>query len=169
MPSVSSLESEFSGRIWRILPQTALHAALDPVISEEGRFHHSGQSALYASPTPKAAGRAVARHSSGRSAPLLAIPLILEARRILDLRDPAVVEALGLQGFEPSRPWLPERRAGLAASSWRASDAARDFGAQGMIYTARNAPHLWHLVLFRWNDGAGAVLRRDGLPQAALP
>lgn len=62
-------------------------------------------------------------------------------------------------------PWLPERSAGLPATSWRASDAVRAAGADGMIYTARSAPHRWHLVLFRWNEGS-ARLAVDG---AALP
>lgn len=96
--------------------------------------------------------------------PRLAFPLHIRAR-IADLRDLATCAALGLQGVETAIPWLPERTAGLPATTWRASDSVRKAGADGMIYTARSAPDRWHLVLFRWNSPGAAVVRADGPPQ----
>ncbi|MDX5359531.1 MAG: RES domain-containing protein, partial [Rhodobacterales bacterium] len=95
-----------------------------------------------------------------------AVPLRLTGARIADLRDPATLAALDLQGHETAVPWLPERAAGQPATTWRASDAVRAAGACGMIYTARSAPDRWHLVLFRWNAASGAQLAPDG---PALP
>lgn len=169
MQNASSQSTKVTGRFWRILPATALDAALDPVISASGRFHHDGQRALYCSPTAQAAGRAVAPYLKPGAAPALAIPLVLERASVLDLRDLNVLQHLGLQGHEADRPWIPELRAGLPATSWRASDAARQAGADGMIYTARSAPHRWHLVLFRWNEGDGAILRQEGDPLPHRP
>ncbi|WP_323038413.1 RES family NAD+ phosphorylase [Gemmobacter sp.] len=165
MPNASWPVTDLSGRFWRILPAAA--DPLSPVRSAEGRFHHSGQAALYCSPTAEAAGHAVAAYRRPGDAPRLAYPLFLCAARIADLRQPATVRALGLTGQETAVPWLPERAAGLPATSWTASDTARAAGACGMIYTARSAPDRWHLVLFRWNLANGARLAPDGAPIAA--
>ncbi|WP_051294672.1 RES family NAD+ phosphorylase [Gemmobacter nectariphilus] len=163
MPNASWPVTDLSGRFWRILPVAA--DPLSPAPSPEGRFHHSAQRALYCSPTAQAAGHAVAPYL--RPGDLrLAVPLRLTGARIADLRDPATLAALGLQGHETAVPWLPERAAGQPATTWRASDAARAAGACGMIYTARSAPDRWHLVLFRWNTASGAQLAPDG---PALP
>lgn len=169
MPNASSPASKPAGRFWRILPETALSAALDPVLSPEGRFHHSGQRTLYCSPSPEAAGQATARYWTPQDPPRVAIPLHLGRARLADLRDPAVLRALGLTGQEAAIPWLPERAAGQPATSWRASDAARSAGFDGMIYTARSAPARWHLALFRWNLADGPRLRRSGAPVPVTP
>lgn len=153
------------GRFWRILPAAA--DPLSPVRSPEGRFHHSGQPALYCSPSPEAAGHAVAPYLRPGDPPRLAFPLHLHGARIADLRDPATLAALGLHGHETAVPWLPERAAGRPATTWTASGAARAAGACGMIYTARSAPDRWHLVLFRWNAATGAQLARAGAPLPA--
>ena len=76
-------------------------------------------------------------------------------------------QPLALQAMKPPSPGLPERAAGLPATTWTASDAVRAAGACGMIYTARSAPDRWHLVLFRWNLTNGARLAPDGDPIAA--
>lgn len=147
MPNSNLPFRTLRARLWRALPEGADPCA--PAPAPEGRFHHSGQQALYLSPSPQAALRATARQAKG--AQLIAKALDLNVRRLLDLRDPATCAALGLSGSEASRPWRPERIAGLQASSWRASDAARAAGAEGLIWPVRNAPHLWHLVLFHWD------------------
>lgn len=97
----------------------------------------------------------------------VAFPLWLDGARVIDLRTPATLVALGLSRYESATPWMPERELGQPATTWRASDAARGTGACGMIYTARSAPERWHLVLFRWNLPGRAQLRRDGAPEPA--
>ncbi|NJM81327.1 MAG: RES family NAD+ phosphorylase [Tabrizicola sp.] len=83
---------------------------------------------------------------------------------LLDLRDPATQRLLNLRGHESGTLWLPERAAGLPATSWIASDAARTAGADGIVYAARSDPARWHVVLFRWNVPEGPVVRQDGDP-----
>lgn len=158
---------DLCGRFWRILPAAA--DPLTPARAPEGRFHHSGQPALYGSPSPRAAGHAVARYLRPGGAARYAYPLALTQARIADLRDTAICAALGLRGDETAVPWLPERSHGQPATTWRASDAVRASGADGMIYIARSAPDRWHLVLFRWNLPGTAQLARDGPPLPHIP
>ena len=151
-----------SGRFYRIVFAADLGRVLDGVRTPEARFHHSGQPALYLSPSPEAAGFAVASFVGADDPPRVLVPIRVEGARVVDLRDAAHCAALGLAGHEPSVPWQPERAEGRPATSWRASDAARASGADGMVYVARSEPSRWHLVLFRWNLPGGPVLKQDG-------
>ena len=144
--------------VWRILRASALPRLMDGAQHPEGRFHHDGQPAFYCSPSPTAAGHAVAPYLRADDGPRLLVPLRLTVAGLADLRDPVTLARLGLSGGESAVPWLPERAAGRPATTWAASDAARAGGAPGMIYTARSAPDRWHLVLFRWNAGPGSAL-----------
>lgn len=150
-----------SGRFYRIIFASDRDAPLRGALSPEGRFHHDGQPALYMSPSPQAAAFAIARYLRPNDPPRLLQPLHLEAAQLLDLRNPAVIRHLGLNGNEASVPWQPERQQGLPATPWRASDAARAAGADGILYAARSEPSRWHIVLFRWN-GTGPRLAPDG-------
>jgi RES domain-containing protein len=158
-----------SGRFYRIVLRDDLARLLNGAKSPEGRFHHHGQSALYLSPTPEAAGHAVAPYLRAGDGPRVVAPLRLTGARICDLRVAATRTTLGLAGHEADVPWLPEREAGLPTTTWIASDAARAQGADGMIYTARSAPARWHLVLFRWNVAGAAHLTADGAPFPFAP
>lgn len=148
MPDGSTL---LSGIFHRIVFEADLPNLLAGAKSPEGRFHHDGQPALYLSPTPDAAGHAIAAYLRPDDPARVIIALTLQNARVVDLRDPATLQTLRLDGTEASTPWQPERQQGLPATTWRASDAARATGADGMIYTARSAPSRWHLVLFSWN------------------
>lgn len=167
MPNVSLPGTRVSARIWRILPAGA--DPVSPVLSSEGRFHHSGQAALHGSPTPQAAAHAVAPYLRPGDPARLVYPLALTAAHLADLRNAATLAALGLQGHEASVPWLPERTAGRPATTWTASDAVRAAGFDGLIYTARSAPDRWHVVLFRWNLPGAANLVPDGPPIPHIP
>lgn len=163
MPKSSLPVTELSGQFWRIVLQAGLSRLMDGARSPEGRFHHAGQPALYLSPDVTAAGHAIATYLRPDDPPRVAVPLVLRGARVMDLRQPATVAALGLAGDETAVPWVPQRAIGQPATTWRASDAVRAAGADGMIYTARSAPERWHLVLFRWNAGGnGAQLAAAG-------
>ncbi|MDO9524667.1 MAG: RES family NAD+ phosphorylase [Gemmobacter sp.] len=151
-----------AGRFWRIVLADDLPRVLAGVKSAEGRFHHSGQSALYLSPSPEAAGHAVASYLKPGDPPRVVAPLRVINARVLDLRLESVQRPLGLTGAEAATPWQPQRARGLPATTWLASDAVRTAGADGMIYTARSDPTRWHLVLFRWNALCGAQVETDG-------
>lgn len=156
--------STVTGRFWRTVYATDQQRALDGVKSPEGRYHHDGQKALYVSPTPEFSRIAVDIYLRDNDPPRIILPLALVGARLLDVRQDDVQRLLGLNGTEASTPWQPERAAGLPATSWIASDAARNAGADGMIYAARREPTRWHIVLFRWNVSNGPQVSIDGPP-----
>lgn len=158
------------GRFYRITFATDIARALDGVIHTEGRFHHTGQAAFYCSPTKQAAAAAVAVYVKPRDARRVIIPFDITDAMLCDLRNPDTCTALGIDPETPSVPWAPERQIGLPATSWQASDAVRETGADGMIYTCRRHPRTrWHIVLFRWNQSSGAQVRRAGPAQKFTP
>ena len=157
-----------SDRFWRIVFAEHADTLLAGARHPEGRFHHEGQPVLYLSPTPQAAGFAIDAYLSADNRPRQLIPLDIRGARVCDLRDRATCAALGIDPVWPSAPWLPERAQGLPATSWRASDAVRAAGSDGMIYASRTQPSRWHLVLFRWNERVGPKVEKAG-PGSAFP
>lgn len=108
------------------------------VRSPEGRFHHSGQRAIYTSPTAEGTAVAIRRYVSPGDAPRVVAALDLAAIRVADHRgDPAL-----------SVVWQDIRAAGAPSPTWAWSDAARAAGADGLLYSSRSRPDLSHLVLF---------------------
>ncbi len=93
------------------------------------------------SPSPEAAAVAVNIYLKPDDPPRLVVPLMVSDANILDFRTPETEEMLGLKWRETAVPWAEQRTAGSPATSWRASDAARAAGADGMIYPP-NAPTL---------------------------
>ena len=154
-----------SGRFYRIIFESDLARVLDRVPNPEGRFHHDRQPALYLSPSHNAARVAIDSYYRSNDAARVIVPLKLSGANILDFREVATSDRLGLMGGETTVHWRRERRAKKPATSWRASDAARAAGADGMIYHSRKAPPLWHIVLFAWNQKGAPTLAQDGLPQ----
>ncbi|KIC12363.1 hypothetical protein RA19_03180 [Leisingera sp. ANG-M1] len=109
-----------------------------PARAPEGRFHHSGQPALYASLTPEGAGIAIKRYISPGDPPRIILPLQVTAARITDLRGRPGVSAV----------WQDIRASGAPAPTWMHSDTARAVDAQGLLYSSRSRPELAHLALF---------------------
>ena len=104
------------------------------------------------------------------TAPPPSMPPLLLSPLIYALGDPDTCAALGIELDTASIPWAPQRQNGIPATSWQASDAVRQTGADGMIYTCRREPRLrWHIVLFRWNLNDGAQFRIAGEPQEFIP
>ncbi len=153
-----------SGQFWRSVFAADVWRVLDGARSEEGRCHHDGQSALYISPSPEFSRIAMDIYLRPDDPPRVIVPLELRDAELADVRDPAVQRALGLNGTEAGTSWQPQRAAGLPATSWIASDAARGAGADGMIYAARTDPARWHVVLFRWNGPSGPTITQSGSP-----
>lgn len=155
--------------LYRIVFAQHADSVLDGVIHREGRFHHDGQPALYASPSPQTAAIAIRAYLGKGDPPRVMVPLALRDASMVDLRDPDTCAALSIDPAWPSVPWSEERAAGQAATSWRASDAVRASGADGMIYASRTAPERWHVVLFSWNQSSGAALSVVGAPTPWVP
>ncbi len=161
---MTPLVEPLAGRFYRMLFVQDLLRLLDGAIRPEGRFHHSGQPALHLSPSVEAAGFAVDIYVGSNDPPRVVQPMVLTGARIMDLRRPEVFRHFGLNGNEPSVPWLPEREAGMPATSWRASDAVRKSAVDGMVFSSRRNAARWHLVLFQWNALGHATVTRCGSP-----
>ena len=124
------------GPVWRAL--LAGTDPLAPVASPEGRFHHSGQWAIYASLTPEGCAVAIRRYLRPDDPPRVVVPLSLRRLRLVDCRGRADLSVV----------WQDIRAAGAPSPTWAFSDAARAEGAEGMLYSSRSRPDLSHLVLF---------------------
>lgn len=128
--------TRFDGTVWRMV-FVGQNAAL-PVTSPEGRFHHSGQRALYTSLTAEGTQAAVARYVQPDDAAREMVPLDLNIAHVFDARAADGANAV----------WHKARDNGEPAPTWALSDFARDQGAAAMLYTSRTRPDLTHLVLF---------------------
>ena len=119
------------GLFYRIVPQERRDRVLDPAISPEGRFHHDGQPTLYVSPRPDWAEQAIRVYVRPDDPPRIICELRLTAADVLDLRDAGHCARWQIDPGLAAIPWMPERAAGRAASSWQLSDLARERGARG--------------------------------------
>ena len=147
-------------RLWRILAEAQALEASAGAAAPEGRFHHDGQPALYASLSPEGAAASITRYLDASDAPRVIVELEFEpgGAPLLDL----VTDPGSLPGFAPDADrhrWDLDRAAGRRPVTWDLSDAARATGASGMIYRPRLRPDLANLVLFRWNRPAAPQLR----------
>jgi RES domain-containing protein len=153
-----------AGQFWRSVFAADVAIVLNGARSPEGRYHHNAQPALYLSPSPEYSRIAIDAYLRPGDAPRVIVPFDLTGANLADLRAPDVQRVLGLNGAESGTLWQPERKAGRPATSWIASDAARDAGADGIIYAARSDAMRWHIVLFRWNAPSGPQVRQSGPP-----
>jgi RES domain-containing protein len=127
----------FSGPVWRILPRAAAaHPGL-PAAAPEGRFHHSGQVAAYASLSAEGAAVAIKRYLVDGIERVL-VPMWLDAPSVVDIRGDAAASII----------WQDLRKGGSPSPTWTYSDAARESGAQAMLYSSRSRPDLSHVVVF---------------------
>ena len=126
----------FSGTVWRMV--FAGQDARAPVRSPEGRFHHSGQRAIYTSLTPEGTAVAIRRYVRPDDPPRKVVPLTLAALSVADHRGNPDLSVI----------WQDIRATGASAPTWAWSDAAREAGAEGLLYASRSRPDLSHLVLF---------------------
>ncbi|WP_420584695.1 RES family NAD+ phosphorylase [Ruegeria sp.] len=148
--------SEFSGPVWRILSLSHADAPLVPAQAPEGRFHHSGQTALYASLSAEGAGVAIRRYVSAGDPPRIIQQARVTGARLIDLRGQRHTTII----------WQDVRETGATSPTWQYSDHARMSGADGMLYSSRSRPDLSHIVLFNISD---AIIRTDGPPITWTP
>jgi hypothetical protein len=103
----------FDGPVWRILPQTLVDSPVEPARAPEGRFHHSGQIAAYASLSAEGASVAIQRYLGDRSARKL-VPMWLKSDCVLDERGNRAASVI----------WQDIRASGLKSPTWVFSDTA---------------------------------------------
>ncbi|MEP0940754.1 MAG: RES family NAD+ phosphorylase [Rhizobiaceae bacterium] len=123
--------------VWRILTLDSIEAPSNPARAPEGRFHHSGQIAAYASLSSKGAGVAIQRYLIDKIERKL-IPMHFRADCVVDERG----------NDEASVVWQDFRAHGVPSPTWAISDAAREIGAEAMLYSSRSRPDLSHVVIF---------------------
>lgn len=128
----------FDGPVWRLLPATLIDTPAIPAKALEGRFHHSGQIAAYASLSAEGAGVAIRRYLGDGMARML-VPMRLTARRVADARGRPAASIV----------WQDFADAGQASPTWLFSDAARQAGAEAMLYSSRSRPDLSHMMVFQ--------------------
>ena len=170
MSEASDLKSSaapIDGVYFRIVPASDGARAVAGVTTAEGRFHHHGQPALYMSPSHEWAERAIDRYRAPGDMPRVAVPLRVTGGAIVDLRCAAACAALRIAPADLVAEWWRDRASGRAATSWRASDAVRAAGLDGMIYPSRTDAVRWHLVMFGWNEAGKPVVAPAGVPIAA--
>lgn len=147
---------EFSGPVWRILFLSQMDAPLTPARAPEGRFHYSGQTALYASLSAEGAGVAIRRYVSPSDLPRVIQQAHITGAKLFDLRGQSDASIVW-QGIHEEQGTSP---------TWRYSDRARDAGADGLLYSSRSRPELSHIVLF---DTSPALIRVDAPAQTWVP
>ena len=128
----------FDGPVWRLLPEALVTTPCEPARAPEGRFHHSGQIAAYASLTAEGAHVAINRYiQDGVKRELVSV--WLKSDRVVDQRGNKLASIV----------WQDVRAAGAISPTWAWSDAAREIGAQAMLYSSRSRPDLAHVVVFQ--------------------
>lgn len=125
----------FTGIIWRAAFEG--QSPLIPASAPEGRFHHSGQAALYASLTPEGCRVAIRRYVGPNDPPRLIHPLHLLAERVIDMSGRPDLSIV----------WQDLRESG-PSPTWAISDRLRTEGWQAMLYSSRSRPDLTHIVVF---------------------
>ncbi len=128
---------QFNGPVWRLLPEIRAKMPSIPAQAPEGRFHHSGQVAAYASLSVEGVEVAMRRYLVDGVKRVL-VPMWLASNQVADERG----------NPKASIVWQDICAAGNASPTWLFSDAARDTGADAMLYSSRSRPELSHVVVF---------------------
>lgn len=127
----------FDAPVWRLLSVAASSDPQCPAQAPEGRFHHAGQIAAYASLSAEGAEVAVKRYLND-GVPRVLVPMRLVCDRLADISAEP----------EASIIWQDIRATGAPSPTWTFSDKARRDGAEAMIYASRSRPDLQHVVVF---------------------
>ncbi|MGO1441020.1 MAG: RES domain-containing protein [Brevibacterium yomogidense] len=152
------------------------YRAIDPEFREfaiagsrsPGRYSRQDQPTLYLSSSIEGVEAAMIAHKDARSAALEIIAVDVEASGIVDFRDPVALERTGLDLSDAIAPWQEVVASGGTPASWIVRDRLVATGANGLIDPSRKRYRLWHLVLFRWNEGDAPTVRiADDAPSAA--
>lgn len=124
----------FDGPVWRLLPRMLADTPAAAAQAPEGRFHHSGQIAAYASLSAQGASVAIQRYLNDGMERIL-FPMWLTSDRVADARGMPAASII----------WQDFRTAGRTSPTWMFSDAARQAGADAMLYSSRSRPDLSHI------------------------
>ncbi|MGZ0710419.1 RES family NAD+ phosphorylase (plasmid) [Coraliomargarita sp. W4R53] len=127
-----------------------------------GRYSRPDQPTLYLSSSIDGVEAAMVAHKDSRSASLEIASVDVDASAIVDLREPAVLDELGIEMADAIAPWQEVSASGGEPMSWGVRDRLVAAGAHGLIDPSRKRPGLWHLVLFQWNVAGAPIARLLG-------
>lgn len=128
-----------------------------------GRYSRPNEPTLYLSSSPEGVEAAMIAHKDARSSSLEILRIeVEEATGIVDLRDSSVLAKIGIDIADAVAPWQAGAASGDTPRSWTVRDRIINAGANGLIDPSRRRPGLWHLVLFRWNEGGAPRVRVAG-------
>jgi hypothetical protein len=83
----------FDGPVWRLLTEELVESPATPAAAPEGRFHHSGQIAAYASLTAEGAAVAI-KQCLIDDRKRVFVPMLLKARAVVDVRGDATASVV---------------------------------------------------------------------------
>lgn len=147
-----------SGTFFRAVDAAHTDAALSGS-RRAGRYSAPDQPTLYLSASPDGVAAAMVAHSVDVAPARAMLAFQVMASAIFDLRDEAAIKAVRAAAGDPFAAWQEQAATSAEPPSWRARTWIEAQGANGLIDPSRQAPGLWHLVLFRWNvPGAPTVL-----------
>ncbi|WP_162286343.1 RES family NAD+ phosphorylase [Pantoea stewartii] len=129
-----------------------------------GRYHRLGQPALYMSPLPEWSIMAVSGYMREDGLSRVLIPLRLSGAWLVDQRDRAKCEQLGILPEAADGSWRTALQQGRIPDSWHNADKARVTGADGIIDRSRLIPGGWHICLFQWNTPSAPRVAVCGKP-----
>ncbi|MDT0277225.1 RES family NAD+ phosphorylase [Blastococcus goldschmidtiae] len=147
-----------SGTFYRAVDPAHRAAALAGSRSA-GRYSPADVPTLYLSASREGVAAAMLAHTGARI-PALDVPAFaVAADRIVDLRAHEALRSAGIDPADAAADWQEIVAAGGSPPSWRVREALERRGAHGLIDPSRRQPHLWHLVLFRWNGPVAPSVR----------
>lgn len=124
-----------------------------------GRYSRANQPTLYLSASRSGVEAAMRAHRERRPQGAM-LRFEVDAKDVFDLRKPEALARVRAECGDPLGDWQLALSRGETPASWRTRDWLESVGAAGLIDPSRQAPGLWHLVLFRWNQ--------PGEPQVSL-
>ncbi len=84
------------------------------------------------------------------------VPLYIDEAFVLDQNDELACSVLGIDPELSKKPWIPALQVNGEPPSWKNSDLARSYGADGLIDCSRLIPAAGILICF---DGMNLVLQ----------
>lgn len=156
--------TELTGRFWRSVFFGQEEYLLTPARAPQGRWHHSGQPALYLSGTPEGCRVALKAYQTPDDPPRGIFPMDVDGARVIDLRTAETRDALDMPLDDIHAFWATLQKAGRTVPTWQISDRLRLAGVDGILTPSRSRPDLTHLTLFRWNMPGHAQVAQTGAP-----
>lgn len=120
-----------------------------------GRFNPRGTPALYTSLEPKTAWMEAQQGLAFKAQPMTLVGYRVRCEQIIDLTDPAVLDACGVDAAALACPWEELASRGQAPPSWSLAAALIAVGGHGALvpsFAPGTTPAERNLVLWHWCD-----------------